>query len=348
MRLLPKDVISTYNGTDFFIESKNGATLNFYSSEQGNSLRGQTFTHMICDEFAFFKMQQTDGTHLWNDILSPTLKARGKKCIFVSTPLGMNNPLYEMYRRGLSDDFPKYTSIKKTIYDDGFITQDEIEEIKKSIPEISFKQEYLCEWLEDGNTFFTGYGDCFKVFDYQPLTQWIGVDISANGEDETIVTLINKINQVKQYKVTGTLDMKYQQIAKIINETPNLAAVYMENNGIGTPIINEIRKLVKNKNKIREWTTTNSSKEEIVSDLAVKIANKEIMFDKDDTELYDQLGNFVVTISKTRKLTFTGRGNTHDDRVLSLAIALRAKEDFKFNMGTNTTFIKNIGSHKIR
>lgn len=157
IKILPKEIIKSANGTDLSIESIYGSTLNFYSAEQGASLRGQTFNYMICDEFAFHKMEQPDGTHLWNDILSPTLKARGKKCIFVSTPLGKNNIFYEMYQRGLSDEFPKYASILKTIYDDGFITNDEIEEIKKSIPELSFKQEYLCEWIDDGLSFFSRF-----------------------------------------------------------------------------------------------------------------------------------------------------------------------------------------------
>ena len=338
IKLLPKDIIASSNGSDFFIETTNGSTLNFYSSEQGNSLRGQTFNYMICDEFAFFKMEQTDGTHLWNDILSPTLKARGKKCIFVSTPLGKNNILYEMYKRGLSDEFPNYVSIKKTIYDDGFITKDEIEEIKKSIPDISFKQEYLCEWLDDGNTFFTGYADCFDIYKYTNGRCWIGVDLSTDGQDATILTKINELNEVEQYEITGNLDYKYIQISKLINDS-NHTAVYIENNGIGVPMINEIKKLVKNKSKIHEWQTTNSSKEEIVSNLAVKIANKDIHFKKDDSKLYDELGDFVVTVSKSRKLTFGARGSSHDDRVMSLAIALQCKNDYKAYNSKNTVFM---------
>ena len=338
VKILPKSVIASSNGSDFFIETTNGSTLNFYSSEQGNSLRGQTFTHMICDEFAFFKMEQTDGTNLWNDILSPTLKARGKKCVFVSTPLGKNNQLYTMYHRGISDDFPNYASILKTIYDDGFVSQSDIEEIKKSIPELSFKQEYLCEWLDDGNTFFTGYADCFDINKYTNGKCWIGVDLSTDGQDATILTKINDKNEVYQKEIVGNLDYKYVQISKIINES-NPVGVYIENNGIGSPMINEIKKLVNKKNKLHEWTTTNSSKEEIVSNLAVKIANRDIHFLKDDIKLYNELGDFVVTVSKSRKLTFAARGNSHDDRVMSLAMATQAKEDFKTYNISNTVFM---------
>lgn len=345
IKLIPKKYIKSSNGSDFYIETIYGSSLNFYSAEQGSSLRGQTFTHCICDEFAFHKQEQTDGTHLWNDILSPTLKARGKKCIFVSTPLGKNNILYEMYLRGISDDFPQYVSVLKTIYQDGFIDEAGIDEIKKSIPDISFRQEYLCEWLDDGLTFFQGFSDCFDINDIRKTNKcWVGVDLSANGEDSTIVTSINEYNEVEQYKIEGTLDMKYRQIANIIDKL-NPVAAYLENNGVGTPMITEIKKLVKHRNKLYDWTTTNSTKEDIVSDMAVKIADKAIHFKKSDNELFAEFGSFIVRVSKTKKLTFAARNGKHDDRILSACIALRCKEDFKANaqnafIMTNTKLLR--------
>lgn len=338
VKVIPANIIKTQNGSDFFIETIYGSTLTFYSSEQGNSLRGQTFTHMICDEFAFHKQEQTDGTHLWNDILSPTLKARGKKCIFVSTPLGKNNIFYEMYQRGLSDDFKNYTSILKTIYDDGFITPEEIEEIKKSIPDISFRQEYLCEWLEDGLSFFQGYSECFDIDAVSDGKCWIAVDYSGDGQDATICAKINEKGEVETFEAVGTLDMKYRQIADYINRN-NPVAVYGEINGIGSPMVQQVKKLLNNKSKMYEWTTTNATKEDIVSDLAVEIANKNVHFIRSDIKLYNELGNFVVTVSKTRKLTFAARGSFHDDRVMATAMALRCRNNFKLTGNPNIDFV---------
>ena len=338
IKILPKEIIKSANGTDLSIESIYGSTLNFYSAEQGASLRGQTFNYMICDEFAFHKMEQPDGTHLWNDILSPTLKARGKKCIFVSTPLGKNNIFYEMYQRGLSDEFPKYASILKTIYDDGFITNDEIEEIKKSIPELSFQQEYLCEWIDDGLSFFQGFSECFDIDKVSNGKCWIGIDCSGDGTDSTVCSKINEKGEIELFEAVGTLDMKYRQIADYLNRE-NPVAVYGEINGLGLPMLEEIKKLVRHRSKIYDWTTTNSSKEEIISDLAVSIANKDVHFLKNDIKTYNELGNFVVTVSKSRKLTFAARGSGHDDRVMATAIAHKCRNDFKYSGLNNMNFI---------
>ena len=340
IRILPKELVKSANGTDLLIESINGSVLTFFSAEQGSSLRGQTFNYMICDEFAFHKQEQTDGTHLWNDILSPTLKARGRKCIFVSTPLGKNNIFYEMYQRGLSDDFPKYASILKTIYDDGFVTEEDIEEIKKGIPELSFRQEYMCEWLDDGLSFFQGYTECFDIERYTGNKSWIGVDCSGDGSDATVCAKINENGEIELFEAVGTLDMKYRQIADFINRT-NPVAVYCEINGLGSPMYNEIRKLVRNKSKLYEWTTSNSSKEEIISDLAVAIANKDVHFFKNDMKTYNELGNFVVSVSKSRKLTFAARGSSHDDRVMAIAIALKAKQDFQYKPINKDNFVRS-------
>ena len=334
IKILPKEIIKSANGTDLSIESIYGSTLNFYSAEQGASLRGQTFNYMICDEFAFHKMEQPDGTHLWNDILSPTLKARGKKCIFVSTPLGKNNIFYEMYQRGLSDEFPKYASILKTIYDDGFITNDEIEEIKKSIPELSFQQEYMCEWIDDGLSFFQGFSECFDIDKVSNGKCWIGIDCSGDGTDATVCSKINEKGEIELFEAVGTLDMKYRQIADYLNRE-NPVAVYGEINGLGLPMLEEIKKLVRHKSKIYDWTTTNSSKEEIISELAVSIANKDVHFLKNDMKTYNEFGDFVVTVSKSRKLTFAARGSGHDDRVMATAIAHKCRQDFQ-NYGNNT------------
>lgn len=340
VKVIPKDKLTKTNGSSLCIETVTGSKLQFFSAEQGNALRGQTFTHMINDEFSFHKQEQPDGTKLWYDIMSPTLKVRGKKCLFVGTPLGKNNILYEMYQRGLSDDFPDYVSILKNIYDDGFITPEEIEKTKRDIPEISFRQEYLCEWLEDGLTFFQGYSDCFDIDKWTGDKCWIGIDFSSDGQDSTICAKISDNGSVEIFEAKGTLDMKYRQIADYIDKN-NPVAVYAENNGVGSPMIGEVKKLVRHRSKIYEWTTTNSSKEEIVSDLAVAIANRKVHFIKSDDKLYNELGNFAVTVSKTRKLTFAARGSGHDDTVLATCIALRCKNDFKYNVLKKDNFIKS-------
>ena len=151
------------------------------------------------------------------------------------------------------------------------------------------------------------------------------------------MTKINQSNEVEQIKVSGTLDIKYQKIASIINESKNLQMAYIEINGLGSPMYNEIKKLVKNKSKLREWTTTNATKEQIVSNLAVRIAQNQISFNDLDRELFSQFGTFLGQYLKSGKMKFEAMAGCHDDRIMSLGIALQCKIDYDIKV-TKTFF----------
>ena len=327
LKILPAPFIKKANTQTKLIETVIGSSIRFFSAESGNSLRGQSFHYLICDEFAFFGFEQTDGTNLWDNILSPTVKVKGRKCIFVSTPLGKNNKFYEMYLRGLDDNFPSYRSMLKTIYQDGLIDKEAIEEEKKGIPDIAWRQEYLCEFLDSAMSFFTNFEQQFKPIKHSYEETFIAVDLSGNGQDATILTKINEKNEVEQYEIKGTLDMKYQKISEIINNSKNLQMAYIEINGLGAPMYNEIKKLVNDKSKIKEWTTSNSSKEEILTELAVEISKGEIFFNEMDKSLYSEFGTFVATYTKGGHLQFGAISGKHDDRIMSLAIGLKCKKE---------------------
>ena len=302
---LPPEIIKSYNGSEYFIEFVNGSQLWFYSSEQADKIRGITLDYLILDEIAFYK----DGEYLYYGVLQPTLKVRGKKTLIISTPNGKDNIFYKLYN--------SYPSITKTIYDDSYCK--DIEAIKRNTPEIIFKQEYLCQFLDNTGTFFQGFKE--QEFTFDTTEVYFGLDLSSVGKDETILTLINKKLQVTQYVVKGTLDAKYNQIADIINKYD--AKGYAEQNSIGEPMINEIVKLLNKPSNLRKWLTNNKSKTTIISKLAIKLPS--IIYN--DKELTKQLNQFQYKILPTGTMTFQG---LKDDRVMSLAIALQALEDLTF------------------
>ena len=199
-----------------------------------------------------------------------------------------------------------------------------------------FRQEFLCEFIAGANSFFTGYHNCYDdtmTFNWnQPL--WAGIDWSSTGKDETIVTFINGLNQIIQYNIEGDLDSKYSQIASILNKY-SLKGVYAEDNSIGSVMINELKKQMRQKNVLKPFTTTNDSKTEIVTELALSLEKEELTYN--DLQLDRQLGAFGYSVSKTKKLTFEGKGE-HDDRCISLALALKAKKDMRGYTSNNFAF----------
>ena len=324
--VLPPELLVTCNASDLVIESITGSSLWFYSAEQGDKIRGITNNYLIVDEVAFLK----NGSDLWYSILYPTIKVKGEKILFISTPNGTNNLFYELAQKAKSG-IKDWAYIMRDIYDDSFCAN--IEEIRSQTPDIIFRQEYLCQFIEGATSFFTNYHQCYDntmIFNWKS-TLWAGIDWSSTGKDETILTFINKENQIYKYKIEGDLDSKYEQIASILNQRKP-RAVYAETNSIGSVMINELNKLVKK--KVNGFTTTNESKTEIIGELAVALEKGELTYN--DLELDRQLGAFGYSITKTNKLAFAGVGE-HDDATMSLAFALKAKKDF--NNNSSYTFI---------
>lgn len=335
-------IVKKANASTLTIETIYNSTLQFLSMEAYTSIRGLTVSGiLILDECSYYPDVLPNGEEPWGNILMPITKARKPKVVFISTPRGKRGMFWNMYLRAQAGE-NGFAELSRTIYDDTLATEKEIEEIRKSISDLAFRQEFLVQFLDSSLTFFQGFEECFSDFTFNDKQKvWVGVDLSSTNGDNTVVTLINESNEVKQYVVEGTLDQKYMKISQILDSIPNLVASYMENNGVGLPMIHQVKKLVRNKNKIYEWTTTNSSKEEIVSDLAVEIANKTIHFNNDDGGLFSELGSFIVKYTKTGKMQFEAVSGKHDDRCLSLSIALKCKTDFKYAGKNNNNFVRS-------
>lgn len=321
-------LIKKKNSSDLTLELINGSYLQFFSAKNPTAIRGNTISGLlVLDEAAYLPEETSDGQNFYHMVVKPITKAKKPKIIFISTPNGKFGLFYQKYLEGLNSDTVK--TIECNIYTDSTISKEDIEELKATTPPLAFRQEFLVEFLDSALTVFEGYEKQF--IDYQKVTfdkVYMGVDLSSVGEDETVVTKTSS-KYVWQKVIKGTLDSKYRQIADIINNEKKLVMCYIEANGIGSVMINEVKKLVKNKSRVLEYITTNENKAENVGNLQLAIAQNEIFFNKEDAELYKQMGVFTYKISKqTRRLTYAAKEPYHDDRVMSLMIARRAMEDY--------------------
>ena len=344
----PTGLVKTANASTLQIELINGNRLSFFSAESPTAIRGNSFRGLVVvDEAAFINDTTSDGQDFFNSILMPTCKAYKPKVVYASTPLAKSGTFYVKFMRG-QEGHPhtetpnKVYSIKATIYDDSLITEEEIEEIKNSIPEASFQREFMVEFADNAMSAFTDYTDKFtlkKQIDFnQPL--WVGVDFHSVGSDSTIVSLINADNDVWQIEIKGGLDAQYRQIANILDKCKKLVIAYMESNSIGEVMLNEVKKLTKQKSKIIEWCTTNESKEIQVGLVQTHLTKDMMHFEESNKQLKNQFDTFGYSISKTRKITYAALSGHHDDKVLSLMIAMQAKEDYAYSGGSNIVFIK--------
>lgn len=331
-------IIAKANAADLKIESVYGSTLKFFSMESPTSIRGVTVSGiLVLDEAAFFPSQLSDGSDPYYNVIFPIIKARKPKVLVISTPNGKQGMYYDLYLKALNKE-RGYHELTATIYDDELISNEEIAELKRGYPPLAWQQEFEVEFLDNALTVFQGFSDCFDG-NYSGGRCWCGIDPSSVGEDNTIVTFVNDKNEVRQYKIDGELDSKYQQIARLVNKM-NPVATYIENNSIGEVMKNEIAKKLTRKSNFYSFTTTNETKKDYISLIAVDVANHEIHFEKENTLLYSEMGTFSFKLTKTGNVTYAAISGKHDDTVTSLGIALQCKQDFKVYGNNNNIFVQ--------
>lgn len=331
VNMFPDVLIKSKDGKDFIIELVNGSKLIFFSVEQTNAIRGFTLDYLIWDEVSHSREYTVDGEHIYYNIISPLMDAKGKKEIYISTPNGAQGFFYNESMKGLNGT-EGYAYIKISVEDDETKSKKWIKEKREGYPEKAWEQEYLCLFLEDGVSFFVGFNSRFidEFFDWDSKL-YAGVDFSSVGDDDTVLTFMNEKKQTIQYVINGDLDTKYREIAKHLNKTDGkLVLCYFEKNSIGEVMGNEIIKLLNPnlKRKIEFITTTNSTKQDYIEKLALDIEQGNISFMEDNDILKEQFKVFTYKVSKTGKKIFNALEGFHDDTIISLALANLAHHKF--------------------
>lgn len=319
-------IIKKSNASDLKIETIYGSTLKFFSMESPTAIRGNTISGiLVMDEAAFFPTQLSTGEDPYYNVIFPIIKARKPKVLVISTPNGKQGMYYDLYLKAFNEE-KGYYQLTATIYDDDLISKEEIEELKRGYPPLAFQQEFEVEFLDNALTVFPNFSSCFDG-KYTNGKCWIGIDPSSVGEDNTILTVVNEKSEVRQHKIDGSLDSKYEQLARLVNGY-NPIATYIENNSIGEVMANEIKKKLTRKSNFYTFTTTNESKKQYISLLAVDIANNDIHFEQENKLLYSELATFTFKLTKSGSITYAARDGYHDDTVTSLGIALQCRQDF--------------------
>jgi len=160
------------NAKDKVIELTNGSTIRMGSVNQVDSVVGRSYDLIIFDEAAL-----VDGRDAFNVALRPTLDKENSKAIFISTPRGRNNWFAEFWHRGFSDEFPEWFSIKATYHENPRISEQDIQEAKKTMSESEFNQEYMADFnVFEGQVWAFNHEECVADLTEMDLS---GMDVFA-------------------------------------------------------------------------------------------------------------------------------------------------------------------------
>jgi phage terminase large subunit len=309
-------IVKGINRSNLEITFVNGSKILFRSGERPDTLRGYTLDYLVVDEAAFIKDE------VWNTVLKQTVLVKGKKCLFISTPKG-KNWFYTISLRGKDPEQSNYVSLKGTSYDTPYISNEEVEEARKTLPEDIFRQEMLGEFIDTGGEVFVNL-DSYCVIDRweEPKTgikYYGGIDFGRQN-DYTVLTILDETG-----KVVYIYRERQKEWSVIISEIKRLlnkykAVTYVEVNNIGDVIYEQLKKEYR---YVEPFITSNSSKQNIIEDLIYGLNERSILLPSQDlfSPLYSELTTFTYTYSpKTRRIQYSAIEGAHDDIIMSLSI----------------------------
>ncbi len=307
------NIIESINYSDNYLKLRNGSEIIFRSAERYDNIRGYTFDYAVIDEAAFMKEEA------WTTAIRPTLAVNGKKVLFLSTPKG-KNWFHTMFCQ--ADNNPNYVSFTAPSIDSPFMSQDEIDDAKNTLPNNIYKQEYLAEFLDDGGEVFSNLSNI--TFDEWPKHRstkyFAGVDLGRQT-DFTVCIILNAEDQVVDiYRANQKpWDQIVLELSRFINRYNAITMV--EVNSIGDVIYEQLKSRVK---KIEPFVTTSKSKQEVIEQLIYAVNNKDLTIPSEslNKNIYSELSYFTYEYSpKTRNVKYGAPNGLHDDCVMSLAIA---------------------------
>lgn len=295
---------------------KNGSKIIFKSAETKDRLRGFTADWLFIDEAAYI----ADDIY---PIVYPYLTKTRGRLIITSTPRFKAGVFYTNYMKGVEDG-EVFRSIDVTAYDESFFISDEQKaQFKDMMPPSAYKTEIEGLFLENNEGLFGDFSGCIRAVVTDDAPVWAGIDWAAKGTDRTVLVALNKAGEVCEilsWNKTEAVTL-IDHIAEWVNEhSGTIRKVIVEDNSIGDIYFDLLKRSVKRPSAISAFVTTNTSKRQLVDNLAALFARQGVLIPNDKT-LTTQLSLFTASLTDTGKLAYAGANGSHDDYVMALAFA---------------------------
>ncbi|MFC2085682.1 terminase large subunit domain-containing protein [Bacteroidota bacterium] len=281
------------------------------SADDPDSLRGEGLDFLVMDEAAYIK----EGA--WVEALRPALSDRRGSALFISTPAGRN----WFWRQHCSTD-QDHVSFTYPTSSNPHIDPKEIEQAEKTLPERTYRQEYLAEFMDDSGAVFRRLREAATATTRHEAEKGkryvFGVDW-ARHHDFTVITVldtvsssvvhIDRFNQINYDIQIGRLEALFNRFKPF--------KVVAESNAMGEPLVEQLKKKGWN---VESFTTTNKSKGEAIEGLVLAFEKEEIRIPNDEN-LINELQAFEMDRLPSGAFRYGAPSGMHDDMVMSLALA---------------------------
>ena len=308
VRAFDPGIIET-NETERRITLPNGTFLWFKGGDDPDNLYGEDVHAAVIDEASRMKAEA------WHAVRS-TLTATGGPARIIGNVKGRKNWFYKGCRRaeaGLENSaFHKITS--KDAVAAGIMSQEEVEDARRNLPEAVFNELYNAEASVDGSNPFgiDSIRSCIiPKQSLRPIAAW-GWDLAKRQDWTYGVALDSEGNEVKTVRFQKPWRETKAEIIRITAGRPAL----VDATGVGDPILEDLQSSPGG--NFEGYVFTNRSKQDLMVNLAVAIQHAEVGLT--DTVLLNELESFEYEYTATG-VKYSAPEGMHDDGVCALALA---------------------------
>jgi hypothetical protein len=291
------------NKSDLKLSFPNGGSVEFFTGERLDNLRGRKFHWVIIDEASFIPNLEQG----WLNSIRPTLTDYKGRALFLSTPRGKNY-FYSLFMKGGEDG---WESFKFTTYDNPYIDSTEIDEARTQLPAAVFEQEYMANPMENAaNPFGSEHiRACIRPMSYNEPVCY-GIDLAKSYDFTVIIGL--DLNGIVCYYERFQRD--WSTTKQTILKLPKKPIV-IDSTGVGDPIFEDLQR---EGLQIQGLKFTQGSKQQLMVGLQTAIHTQKIGYP--EGEIVRELEVFEYQYSATG-VRYSAPSGFHDDCVMALALA---------------------------
>jgi hypothetical protein len=312
-------ITKTVNAQEHRLELITGGILDMWSLDSPDSTRGRKYKRVVVDEAAMVPNFQ----QAWQAAIRPTLTDYKGDAYWLSTPKGMNF-FKQGFDYGQDPLMEDWASWQMPTASNPYMSKDEIEKARRELPELTFKQEYLAEFLQSEGAVFRNIEPNLIAVKGNPdahnghrLVQ--GIDWAQKEDFTAICTFCATCKVEVELDRFNKIQWDFQR-ARLRASYDRWKVKYAlaEENSIGSP---NIEALQRERMNVSPFTTTASSKPPLIQSLALAFERNEAKWLNDPVAKAELVAYESKVSQATGRPTYSAPEGMHDDTVIARALA---------------------------
>jgi hypothetical protein len=308
------------------VELITGGIVDMWSLDAADSTRGRKYKRAIVDEAAMVPRFQ----NAWQAVIRPTLTDYEGDAYWLSTPRGMNF-FKQGFDYGQDPLMPDWASWQFPTTSNPYISADEIKKAKEELPELTFKQEFLAEFLQSEGAVFRN------------ILPNLTAPLSSQPSDHSGHRIVSGLDWGQKYDFTahsiGCADCKCELELDRFNKIEwafqrgrvkaacdkwAIDQILAEHNSIGSP---NVEALQAEGLPVVPFETTALSKGPLIQSLALALERGEYQWLNNPVATAELVAYESKVSTVTGRATYSAPEGMHDDTVIARALMLKSVMD---------------------